>query len=241
MRNDKRYHRQRYYRKRENNSLRFGVLLVVIALAIVTGSRIISGISSDDSQTAALSYGAQTSERSRGETESMRLIRQADVAAGTKIDEYQGVAVYSNGVNYMSSHGLNYSDDGYYYGYKWQCVEFVKRYYYEIYHHEMPDGAGNAKYFFNPMLGQGELNEQRGLVQFANGGNEKPREGDLLVFNDNAYGHVAIICGVGDDWIEVIQQNSEVPREKYSLVHNDDTYTISGERDPAGWLRMSNR
>lgn len=240
MRNKKRYHSQRYYRRRKNTSLRFGILLVVLALAIVTGSRIISGISSDNPQVTS-SYGAQTSEHSRGEVESTRLIRQADVAAGTKIDEYQGVAVYSNGTDYMSSHGLSYSDDEYYYGYKWQCVEYVKRFYYEIYHHEMPDGAGNAKYFFNPMLGQGELNEQRGLVQFANGGNEKPKEGDLLVFNDSAYGHVAIVCGVGDDWIEVIQQNSEIPREKYSLVNKNGTYTLSGERDPAGWLRMSNR
>lgn len=240
MRNQRRYYSARYYRRKNNTSLRFGILLVVLAIAIVTGSRILSDESSKDIQTAS-SYGAQSSEHSRGDADASRLIRQADVAAGTKIDQYKGVAVYSNGTDYMSSHGLSYSDDGYYYGYKWQCVEFVKRFYYEVYHHEMPDGAGNAKYFFNPMLGQGELNEQRDLIQYDNGGNEKPQEGDLLVFNESAYGHVAIICGVGEDWIEVIQQNSEVPREKYRLENKNGLYTITGERDPAGWLRMNSR
>ncbi|WP_025206102.1 CHAP domain-containing protein [Dehalobacter restrictus] len=230
---------RRYYRRRNKTPL-LAILIIVFALAVVTGSKIVSGNALDHSQTDS-SYGAQTADHSSEAADTARLIRQADVAAGMKIDEYKGVAVYSNGADYMSSHGLSYSKDGYYYGYKWQCVEFVKRFYYEIYHHEMPDGAGNAKYFFNPMLAQGKLNEQRGLVQYVNGGNEKPREGDLLVFNEGSYGHVAIICGVADEWIEVIQQNSEVPREKYSLVYKDGTYTISGDREPAGWLRVSSR
>jgi surface antigen len=138
----------------------------------------------------------------------------------------------------MSSQGLNYSEDGYYYGYKWQCVEFVKRFYYEKFGHEMPDGAGHAKYFFNPMLAQGEFNEQRGLYQYHNGGDTKPQRDDLLVFTDGAYGHVAIICDVGEDWIEVIQQNSEVSRERYHLEEDDGKYILSGEREPAGWLRL---
>jgi len=137
----------------------------------------------------------------------------------------------------MSSHGLNFSSDEYYFGYKWQCIEYVKRFYYEIYGHKMPDGAGNAKYFYNPMLNQGELNEQRGLIQYNNGGDEKPRPGDLLIFTDGAYGHVAIVSDVGQDWLEVIQQNSELPREKFELRNENGRYTIVGEREPAGWLR----
>lgn len=37
---------------------------------------------------------------------------------------------------------------GYYYGYKWQCVEYIKRFYYEAKGHKMPDSYGNAKDFW---------------------------------------------------------------------------------------------
>lgn len=218
-----------------NSSLTMSIVLIVTALVIVLASRMITK-NEDQLGQLAPSYGSQSS-ASISEYKSVKSIPQADVPAGTKIDEYKGIPVYSNGKNYMSDHGLNYSDDGYYYGYKWQCVEFVKRFYYLEYHHEMPDGAGHAKYFFIPMLEQGEFNEQRGLYQYHNGGDVKPKEDDLLVFTNGAYGHVAIISEVGDDWIEVVQQNSEVPRERLSLSKKDDNYTISGEEAPAGWLR----
>ncbi|RNC29127.1 MAG: Bifunctional glutathionylspermidine synthetase/amidase [Candidatus Dichloromethanomonas elyunquensis] len=224
-------------RKRTDGTtpLSAGILLIVLALMIVTGYNAAFG-----REQIVPSYGSQQSVTSQGSEiqTQIRAIRQSEYAAGTKIDEYKGVAVFSNGLNYMSSHGLSYSEDGYYYGYKWQCVEFVKRFYYEKYKLHMPDGAGNAKYFFNPQVGQGQLNEQRGLVQYLNGGDVKPREDDLLVFTDGAYGHVALISEVGKDWIEVVQQNSEVTREKYMLQYKAGKYYILGERKPAGWLRI---
>ncbi|MFA6807881.1 MAG: CHAP domain-containing protein, partial [Eubacteriales bacterium] len=66
----------------------------------------------------------------------------------------------------------------------------------------------------------------------------KPQLDDLLVFSDTAYGHVAIISEVGDGYIEVIQQNSEVSRQKYEVHLEDGNYTIEGERTPSGWLRV---
>lgn len=210
-----------------------GAVFIIVALVIVSGSR----LNAKKEYQYSPSYGSQVSAASN-ENKEVRVIRQSDVEPGTKIDEFKGVAVYSNGTNYMSSHGLNFSDDGYYYGYKWQCVEFVKRYYYEKFGHKMPDGAGNAKWFFNPMIDQGEYNEQRGLLQYENGGDVKPKVDDLLVFTDGAYGHVAIISEVGDNYIEVVQQNSEVPRERLRMKVSGRTYTITGEREPSGWLRL---
>jgi surface antigen len=208
-------------------------MLILFALIIVTGSKLFA---SNKAEEMPPSYGAQISAYAGAEKQTEGR-RQNEVEAGTKIDEYKGVAVYSNGSNYMADHGLSYSDDGYYYGYKWQCVEFVKRFYYEKFGHEMPDGAGHAKYFYNPMLEQGQLNEQRGLFQYDNGGNKPPQKDDLLVFTDGAYGHVAIISEVRDGWIEVIQQNSEVSRDRYTLKTIDGNYFLAGEREPAGWLR----
>ncbi len=220
--------------RRGRKPVKMGLVLIVMAVMIVTGSRIIS------SHKASIdpSYGSQHTVNVQANTNGMKAARQSEVQAGTKIDSYKGVAVYSNGSNFMSSHGLSYSEDGYYYGYKWQCVEYVKRFYYEKLGHQMPDGAGHAKYFFNPMLEQGDFNEQRGLTQYQNGGNISPKEDDLLVFNDGVYGHVAIISEVEDGWIEVIQQNSEVSRERYKLKKKNGNYYIEGERQPAGWLRI---
>lgn len=239
LRNTRNYYNprsgRRYKQPQRKSPLGIAIALIVISLLIVTGTRMLG----DEKKVISGSYGAPLSlSVSKDETKDKKMVSQFEVPAGKIIDEYKGIAVYSNGDNFMSSHGLNYSDDGeYYFGYKWQCVEYVKRFYYNIYGHKMPDGAGNAKYFFNPMLNQGEYNEQRGLIQYANGGDEKPRPGDLLVFTDGAYGHVAIISEVGHDWIEVIQQNSEFPRERFELRTKDGTHNIDGERDPAGWLR----
>ncbi|SUD83261.1 Uncharacterised protein [Stutzerimonas stutzeri] len=55
--------------------------------------------------------------------------------------------------------GGNLSKDGYNLGLRYQCVEFVKRYYFERHGHRMPDTYGHAKSFFDPSLGDGALNE----------------------------------------------------------------------------------
>lgn len=225
--------RRKQHHKKNSNSLGLAIGLIIFALIIVTGSRMFE----TEEPIIPKSYGAHLAISTSKDMPETTMVSQSEVPAGTVIDEYKNIAVYSNGKNYMSSHGLNYSSDDYYFGYKWQCVEYVKRFYYEIYGHKMPDGAGNAKYFYNPILDQGELNKQRGLTQYKNGGDEKPRPGDLLVFTDGAYGHVAIVSDVGKEWLEVIQQNSEFPREIYEIRIENGNYTIIGEREPAGWLR----
>ncbi|WP_294375044.1 CHAP domain-containing protein [uncultured Clostridium sp.] len=158
---------------------------------------------------------------------------------GNVIDSYKGVDIYFNGYDYGKNHGKSYSKDKYYYGYKWQCVEYVKRFYYEAKHHKMPDVYGNAKDFFDENIEQGELNEKRGLYQYKNGGNVKPCEDDLLVFTDTTYGHVVIISEVGDDYIEVVQQNmGDESRDRFELKCIDGNYYVGGKREPAGWLRL---
>lgn len=157
---------------------------------------------------------------------------------GMYMDSYKGVNVYYNGKRYAESHGKNYSSDGYYYGYKWQCVEYIKRFYYEVKHHEMPNGFGNAKDFFDPKVAQGKLNKDRGLIQYKNGGNEKPKADDILIFTDTKYGHVAIVTKVTDDHIVIIQQNMGTrTRDMFDLECKDGKYFVGGKRIPAGWLR----
>lgn len=160
---------------------------------------------------------------------------------GQQIDSLNGVYVYYNGgVSHVS--GRNLAPDGYNLGMKYQCVEFVKRYYYEYLKHMMPDSYGNAKDFFDSRLADGVKNTKRDLMQYSNPGKTQPAIGDLLVYNGsilNEYGHVAIVSNVTDKEIEVIQQNPGpfgTSREIFALNYENGTWKIAHKRI-LGWLR----
>lgn len=157
---------------------------------------------------------------------------------GERIDSYKNVDVYYNGILYTKAYGKNYDESGYYYGQKWQCVEYIKRFYHQAKGVKMPDVYGNAKDFFDPKLGQGQLNKGRGLIQYRNGDNVKPQPDDLLVFTDTSFGHVAIVTEVASDYIEVIQQNVYgQTRARFELVTEGGNFFVGKKRKPAGWLR----
>src|SRR5215216_5426914 len=73
-------------------------------------------------------------------------------AVGRKLDAYRDVEVLDNGWLYTRSYGRHYAPDGYYYGQKWQCVEFIKRFYFLAHGHRMPDVMGHALDFFDPLV-----------------------------------------------------------------------------------------
>lgn len=164
---------------------------------------------------------------------------QSDLSPGDPMDSLNHVIVYYNGdMNHVD--GRNVTDDGYNLGLKYQCVEFVKRYYYEHLNHKMPDSYGHAKDFFNPQVKDGALNEQRNLVQFTNGSSSKPKVSDLVVFAGttfNSYGHVAIVSRVGEDEVELIQQNvGYASRQIIELEKSVHGWRIDQSR-VLGWLR----
>ncbi|WP_194139025.1 CHAP domain-containing protein [Flavobacterium hungaricum] len=160
---------------------------------------------------------------------------------GQVLDSLNGVKVFYNGGvdNVMER---NVTKDNYNLGLKYQCVEFVKRYYYEHYNHKMPDAYGHAKDFFDKNVKDGELNEKRNLIQFTNPSKSKPKVGDLVIFSGsllNRFGHVAIISKVSENEIEIIQQNPgpfSSSREIFALDHKDKSYKIDNNR-LLGWLR----
>ncbi|MGA6099670.1 CHAP domain-containing protein [Stutzerimonas marianensis] len=163
-------------------------------------------------------------------------------AVGEQLDELNGVAIYYNGgVNTVQ--GRNLTQDGYNLGLRYQCVEFVKRYYFERHGHRMPDSYGHAKDFFDPQVSDGALNARRGLLQFINGSAEPPHADDLLVFAPslfNRYGHVAIIASVSSDTLQIAQQNPgpfASTREAIPLAQRDGRWYIENDR-VRGWLRL---
>ncbi|MDO6854895.1 CHAP domain-containing protein [Cellulophaga lytica] len=160
---------------------------------------------------------------------------------GQKIDSLNGVSVYYNGgVGNVDGRAL--SKDGYNLGLKYQCIEFVKRYYYEKLNHKMPDSYGHAKDFFNSQIKDGEINKQRDLKQFKNSSKTKPKVDDLVIYSAttlNKYGHVSIVSKVTENEIEIIQQNPGSfgnSREKYDLINENGKWKIKNDRI-LGWLR----
>lgn len=168
---------------------------------------------------------------------SLMVAKSAGSSVGNVLDSYRGVSVHDNGPLIVVSHGKSNGPDGYYYGKKWQCVEFVKRFYREALGHDMPDGWGHAKSFFDESVPDGACNLRRGLLQFSNGSTSPPRPDDLMVFQ-GSLGHVAIVTVVDEDSVELIQQNVPgTPRDRYELVAEHGRYWVQGPSRPAGWLR----
>jgi hypothetical protein len=167
------------------------------------------------------------------------VIVKSDYTVGQIIDSINEVYVYYNGdINNIS--GRNITADGYNLGLKYQCVEFVKRYYYEHFNHRMPDSYGDAKDFFDTKLSDGQKNIKRNLAQYKNPSKAKPREGDILIFGGNIFnkhGHIAIVSKASDKEIEIIQQNKgSKSRQKVSITQKADKYKINNKRI-LGWLR----
>ncbi|MEX1132852.1 MAG: CHAP domain-containing protein [Flavobacteriales bacterium] len=160
------------------------------------------------------------------------------LAPGTPLDSLHGVVVYHNGS--MSNVSGRNVVDGYNVGLRYQCVEFVKRYYLEHYGHRMPNSYGHAKDFFDASVKDGALSADRGLLQFTNPSPSKPAVGDLLILDGwggNAYGHVAIVSEVSDGELEVVQQNTGSTRGTYDVDLVDGKWRVESDRVLA-WSRM---
>ena len=154
---------------------------------------------------------------------------------GCPIDRYKGVNVYLN----TNSRKRNIAKDGYNIGIKYQCVEFVKRYYLIRLKHQMPYSYGHAKEFYNRGLKDGQKSIARGLVQYSNPSKTKPKIDDLIVFGAtklNPYGHVAIISRVSDNTIQIVQQNTGLrTRATFGLKKTGNWWKINV--NALGWLR----
>ena len=160
--------------------------------------------------------------------------------ATRQIDKYNGVAVYHNG-SLGSVFGRNTTADGYNLGLKYQCVEFVKRFYYEYYGHKMPNNYGNAREFFNYNLQDGEYNKDRGLTQYRNGSYTRPKKNSILIFDNDPstkYGHVGIITSVSDNKVGMISQNNgsnQKTRSNFTMTFRNGKYKINNPYI-VGWL-----
>ncbi|HEY5534901.1 MAG TPA: CHAP domain-containing protein [Ignavibacteria bacterium] len=151
----------------------------------------------------------------------------------TLLGTYNGIDVYSNGTVGNQSNLYNY-ENGTNTGMKWQCVEYVNRYYLLIYNKNIrvPGHNGN-EYFPNAT--------QHGLTAYLNNGTTSPAIGDILCFSGGNYGHVAIVREVGSTYIRVAQQNvlnnsGDVNYQMNMQISNGHYDVTWGGYTCQGWL-----
>ncbi|MDH4460345.1 MAG: CHAP domain-containing protein [Flectobacillus sp.] len=164
-------------------------------------------------------------------------LAQSTCTSGSISATFNNVAAKRNcPMGSSTTSGYNY-EAGINTGYKWQCVEYVNRYYYLVYGMNLKSSAiyGNAKGYY-----ESNVHTSIGLVKYANGGSVPPEIGDILVSTTGTYGHVAIVQGVSASKIDIIDQNFSYNSSR-SLTRNGNTigsfgsgYTVSG------WVRKKN-
>ena len=136
-----------------------------------------------------------------------------------------GIAIYSS--DYDSADEREFPDDAAYrsylgdeyMGYKWQCVEFARRYLY-LNHGMVFTDVGMAYEIFSLRFLRQVVNDALLPLQaYANGSRKRPEAGALLIWDEGGEfertGHVAIITEVLPDRIRIAEQNvihSRLPR-----------------------------
>jgi len=158
---------------------------------------------------------------------------------GTELGNFNGVKVYSNGSSGYVSNQSNYLD-GEYIGMKWQCVEYIRRYYYQRIGVNLADKhRGDAKTFWSNT-------SKMQLARFSNGGTTAPQIGDIAVSDSGTYGHVAIVRSVSGNQMCVAQQNVYQTESDVNacttLSISNGKYTVGNFDNTSlpitGWLRL---
>ena len=189
---------------------------------------------------------------------------------GTAMGDFKDVVAYSNGCadpakeqcvpnvvfkddeNYNSVPNNDPGGSSFITGLKWQCVEFVNRYFYKIYKIDIRKNGGNANTYFDTNSKEGTL-DKRGLMPFPNDQTMVPPQiGDIIASNGTGVGHVAIVRDIvsrvgGGFTVYTIQQNlHEIASDMYvplTMTRNATTLKFhidgyfSNSYAIAGWLR----
>lgn len=165
-------------------------------------------------------------------------------AVKPKALKYGSILGYYNGIASLSNKGG--SDPYDFFGWEYECVEYVNRYYHEIYDYESVDkswkGTGDAWQYFTKIP-----KKHRDIIARNNGYTSPPFLGDIIVWNrhnsNKNRGHVAIVRSIdpnNNDVVVIHQNYSQSTLDAHtSLKMNikNGRYTISGgPGNIIGWL-----
>ena len=168
-----------------------------------------------------------------------------------------GVAIYSSNYNSLSEQDKE-DDNSFrsyvgneYMGYKWQCVEFARRFLYLNYGVVFTDVGMAFEIFSLRFLRRVVDDELLPLKAFINGGRVKPVAGGLLIWAEGGEfqktGHIAVITQVFEDKVRVAEQNvihHKLPTgqqwtRELPLENNEGNYKISdsfSDTHILGWM-----
>ena len=165
-----------------------------------------------------------------------------NVAAATDfgdiIGTYRGIDAKSNGpCTGLYSGTYENTNCGLSKNWKYQCKEYVNRFYKDIMGIDTSKWAGSAGEYYATA-------SAKGLDAYPNGGDTSPQPNDILTFSGGPYGHVAIITWVDDKSVKVVEQNFNRDTAYATLKRNGNTiqnhitstgitYTVQG------WLRKN--
>jgi surface antigen len=155
-------------------------------------------------------------------------------SCGTELSSYRGIPAKSNGIFQWKPYDCTTRGT---YGDRYQCVEYVRRFYEEALGVDTSCWRGNAvTYFANA--------SNFGLIRYANGGQTQPVPDDIVVFSNHEEddtGHVAIVTNVTDTEVTIIEQNWSVTgTATLELKEENGTYTVTRPQSAyvvLGWLR----
>ncbi|CAF0718212.1 unnamed protein product [Adineta steineri] len=157
------------------------------------------------------------------------------------------VHAYSNGDDDFFSVEHHYLH-GIFMGFKWQCVEFARRWLLMRKSCIFPpipcaaDMWNDLKYVECVTDGK-----KFPLKFYANGSPHKPTRNSILIYpraDELPFGHVAIICDIVPDFIRIAEQNyiyhswSDDYAREIPLVIKDDCYYIQDEDNICGWIEI---
>lgn len=142
---------------------------------------------------------------------------------GNPLGEYKGVIAYHNGEPAGNANG------------DYQCVEYVRRFYREVYQQELGPVGGAAKHAFEDRYWAG-LEE---FIAYPQGSTTLPMPDDIICYSGGGYGHVAIVIEATSTKVRVIEQNFSTKTCFGEMtVENREGYFLSdrGKYHVEGWI-----
>ena len=137
---------------------------------------------------------------------------------GTLLGHFKGVPAYS--CNYASFNVLRHLEfpnflshrkGKLYYGMKFQCVEYSRRFLIHAYGVTFGDVGMAYEIFDLPFASRIRDSAEIPFINIENGGKQKPVPGAVLIWEEGGEfrhtGHVAIVAEVSDEWVRVAEQN----------------------------------
>lgn len=158
------------------------------------------------------------------------------------------VPAYSNGDDDFFSAERHYLH-GIFTGYKWQCVEFARRWLL-LRKTCIFQSIGCASDIWTDLthIDRATDGKRFPLIPHANGSSTMPTKDSLLIYprcRDLPFGHIAIITDVGNNYIRIAEQNYRFHRwsgnyaRQISMIKKDGRFYLKDHYKISGWMEIA--